>query len=212
MSTLPPEERLLRLIKGGDKKSENRAEAAGKKKNGNGPIFSGVANFMFKNSFLRSSFFVFLNRIFLVVASVLAVYIVGTFLLNQMADDYGAIDESRQSRIDAEDKKEAGDRSVGISEENMQKFLNQVQGKKVFGTVSSPYPAIASAAGDSVAKRFNLVGIVNGAQPQAIIEDAVTQKTYYIYEGQTIGGVTVKEITNGKTVLIYEGEEIALVM
>jgi hypothetical protein len=65
------------------------------------------------------------------------------------------------------------------------------------------------ASGDLV-KDITLVGIISGANPQAIVEDKKAQKTYYVNKGQAIGEFQVEEILEGKIILNYNGEKYEL--
>ncbi len=59
-------------------------------------------------------------------------------------------------------------------------------------------------------KDINLVGIISGDNPQAIIEDKSTQKTYYLSKGQFIGESQVEDIQEGKIVLNHRGKRFEL--
>lgn len=56
-----------------------------------------------------------------------------------------------------------------------------------------------------------LVGISWSANPDAIIEDKASRRTYFVQAGQTIaGGVRVEAIFQHKVVLSYEGREFEI--
>ncbi|MBI4972424.1 MAG: hypothetical protein HZC16_01225 [Candidatus Omnitrophica bacterium] len=61
-------------------------------------------------------------------------------------------------------------------------------------------------------KNINLVGIISGENPQAVIEDKNTQKTFYLSKGQFMGEFQVKEIKEGKVILDYKGQSYELYM
>ncbi len=61
-------------------------------------------------------------------------------------------------------------------------------------------------------KDMSLVGIIAGENPQAIIEDKKTQKTFYLSRGQFMGEFQVKEIKEGKVILDYKGQSYELYM
>ena len=83
--------------------------------------------------------------------------------------------------------------------------------KQLFKTgENAPSEDVVQSA--SIAGKFNLVGIMPGANPQAIIEDRETGKTYYLYKGASFDGGVVQEIGNGRVVLDYKGEKINLVL
>lgn len=62
---------------------------------------------------------------------------------------------------------------------------------------------------DSI-KDINLIGIISGENPQAIIEDKKTQKTYYVKKGESMGAFQVEEIQEGKVTLSYMSEKFDL--
>jgi len=61
-------------------------------------------------------------------------------------------------------------------------------------------------------KDISLIGIISGDNPQAIIEDKLAQKTYYLTTGQFAGDFQVENIGNGKISLISKGQRYELFM
>lgn len=57
-----------------------------------------------------------------------------------------------------------------------------------------------------------LLGIVAGENPQAIIEDKKQQKTFFLREGESAGGILLKKIADGTVTVIYKGEEFNLTL
>lgn len=55
-----------------------------------------------------------------------------------------------------------------------------------------------------------LLGIVRGDIEQAIIEDKETERTIFLYPGDSIGGFTVSNIKERSVILDYKGEKIEL--
>ncbi len=66
------------------------------------------------------------------------------------------------------------------------------------------------AANADLIKDINLVGIISGENPQAIIEDKKSQKTYYVTKGQFIGELQVEDIQEGKIIVNYRGQRLEL--
>lgn len=86
-----------------------------------------------------------------------------------------------------------------------------LKGRPLFGGVSAAVPEPARTALDvDITKVINLVGIISGANPQAVIEDKKTQKTYYVSQGQWIGEFQLEEILEGKIVLNQNGQRFEL--
>lgn len=68
-----------------------------------------------------------------------------------------------------------------------------------------------SVQASKLAARLTLLGIVSGEEPQAIIEDSQTQKTYFVSEGQAVvDGAIVESIGSNRIVLNFLGETIEL--
>jgi type II secretory pathway component PulC len=90
-------------------------------------------------------------------------------------------------------------------------YLSQIKGRTIFGGVVAQEGSTPMAGINvDLAKDINLVGIVAGENPQAIIEDRKTQKTYYVTKGQFIGELQVEEIQEGKIILNYRGQRFEL--
>ena len=86
--------------------------------------------------------------------------------------------------------------------------------QKTFKLFSSPFTEekLSKEPEVDISKKFSLVGIIAGENPQAIVEDKEAQKTYYLYKGQGFGEVTVEDVGEGRVVLNYKGREIILVL
>ncbi|MEW5822015.1 MAG: hypothetical protein AB1782_17610 [Cyanobacteriota bacterium] len=89
--------------------------------------------------------------------------------------------------------------------------------KNIFSDTSSTgenYYRDINTIGDidpaDILKDINLLGIVSGEKPQAIIEDKKTQKTYFLNKGDSFGQVKVLEIKEGKVLLDYRGKNFDL--
>ncbi len=57
---------------------------------------------------------------------------------------------------------------------------------------------------------LNLLGIVSGDNPQAIIEDKKSQKTYFLKKGDFLGDFELKDIQKGKVILDLSGQQFEL--
>ena len=82
------------------------------------------------------------------------------------------------------------------------------------GSASAPVKpsgGMPSAAGNQMASRLTLMGIVSGASPQAIIEDSQTKKTYFVTAGQpVVEGAVLEQVLDNRVVLDFNGEKIEL--
>lgn len=212
MQADPPEERLLRLIKGTGKVKENGKEGSPEPGNSQMPGF--IAGLILKNKALGQSFFSFANKVLVAVLAILAVYFIYSLAFKKYEEPYELI---KKAPADEEARPRAGEGLSApqpIVPEDYSKYSREMAGKQIFGSgeVREPAPGTRSSFDADISKRFNLVGIISGEEPQAIIEDAQLQKTYYISKGQSMGGITVAEISDGKVVLNYEGKEVVLVL
>ncbi len=77
-----------------------------------------------------------------------------------------------------------------------------------------PAPAGETAAGptpqENVLAKFKLVGISWSDNPDAMIEDSSSHKTYFLKRNQVVEGVRVQAIFKDKVILTYGGQEAEL--
>ena len=59
---------------------------------------------------------------------------------------------------------------------------------------------------------LNLMGIIGGKEPQAIIWDRKSKRTYYLKEGQFLDEIMIQDIKKGKVILKYKDETTELVL
>ena len=81
-------------------------------------------------------------------------------------------------------------------------------------STSQPRPSGApSASAKQLSTRLTLLGIVSGNPPQAIIEDSVTKKTYFVTAGQAVSeGAALQQVGDNRVVLDLNGEQIDLAL
>ena len=80
-------------------------------------------------------------------------------------------------------------------------------------TVSAPTVRSPSVSVASLVARLTLTGIVDGDPAQAIIEDSETKKTYFVTTGQmVVGGAILEEVRDTGVVLNLAGERIDLTL
>lgn len=95
-------------------------------------------------------------------------------------------------------------------------YLEAARNRKIFSTpavtqAQVPQGSTAlNAEGSEAIRDINLLGVISGDNPQAIIEDKKSQKTYYLTNGQFIGEFQVKDIREGKVSLNYKGQGFEL--
>ena len=89
--------------------------------------------------------------------------------------------------------------------------MEGVRQRRIFGNILVQQAGIANAAANAdLIKKINLVGIIAGENPQAIIEDKDARKTYSVTKGQAIGEFRVEDIQEGKIILEYRGQRYEL--
>ena len=70
-----------------------------------------------------------------------------------------------------------------------------------------------SGSAKVLAGRLTLTGIVDGTIPQAIIEDTQTQKTYLVSVGQPLAeGAVLDQILDNRVILDFNGEKVELAL
>lgn len=85
-----------------------------------------------------------------------------------------------------------------------------IKQRKIFSSAAANLEKPIGAASADLIKDINLVGMLSGENPQAIIEDKKAQKTYYLRKGQFIGQLQLEDILEGKIILNYEGQRYEL--
>ncbi len=77
------------------------------------------------------------------------------------------------------------------------------------GAPNASTPALRASLSEAV-KDYRLKGVVITDDPEAIVQDARTQKTVFLKIGSQLGNLSVKEINQGWIVLSYLGEDVKL--
>ena len=210
MEHLSPEERLLQLIRRRPKKEEPPSPVSAQPVShlpkvhrklqipvGNGKVLS-----IFKK----------VNRVLGIALAVLGAIFCVTFVIGKVFP--GASGSLKGQSL--ETLKTLGRTSP--SEENSRKpysyYAEEIEKRNIFGP--SLYTETGQAPGEPALKEsvkdLNLLGIVTGKTPQAIIEDKKEGKTFFVNKGDAIGLLRVEEILEDKVVLNYRGERVDLVL
>jgi hypothetical protein len=92
-----------------------------------------------------------------------------------------------------------------------QYYLDGIAGRQVFkiAYAGNTEPSLSAAGSESI-RDFSLVGIISGDNPQAIIQENKTQKTYYLNKGQAIAEYTVEDVLPDKVILNAGGQRYEL--
>jgi type II secretory pathway component PulC len=187
---ISPEEKLLRLIRG-EKKNPSAGSPAPE-------VVKAVKlpNFMLHLNARKAVLIILiLSCIYLVFAFIYPFVFLRTVKLPEVAKDSLA-------SLEVMSKSE---------QKPLEEYLQGFGDKQVFGSGGS-VGVIGPASGLSaeLIKDINLVGIIAGENPQAIIEDKKAQKTYYLNKGQFIGEFQVEDIQEGKIILNFNGQRFEL--
>ncbi|MCX5687475.1 MAG: hypothetical protein NTV71_02355 [Candidatus Omnitrophica bacterium] len=70
--------------------------------------------------------------------------------------------------------------------------------------------SIKKISREEVLGNFTLLGIITGDNNQAIIEDKVLKKTFFLYKDDSLGDFKVYDIKDSVVILEYKGEKIEL--
>jgi len=89
-------------------------------------------------------------------------------------------------------------------------YLALLNNKNLFKNTSEPAEEDRGRVDTEKFSDISLVGILSGENPQAVIEDKKTQKTYYVNKGQRFGDVKIKDIKEGKVILDYKNQNYEL--
>ncbi|MFH1593485.1 MAG: hypothetical protein ABID09_02170 [Candidatus Omnitrophota bacterium] len=202
-----PEDRLLRLIKGKYKKKGD-TETTVPVEEKRSILTEATKTLFLNNKIFKPSFFRSANKILAAILILAIIYLVNNFISSPYKDADTAGSDGDISDVD-NDMRAA--RPVAAGPGDYSKYKKEIIGKELFSVQIEKKPEETAPEID-VSKRFNLVGIITGDDPQAIIEDTETQKTHYLIKGQSFSGATVLEVGEGKVVLEYGGKEIILIM
>lgn len=99
-----------------------------------------------------------------------------------------------------------------ISAKPYEFYLKGISGRQIFSSSAiqgTEKPISNTVSGNSL-KDINLVGIITGEDPQAIIENKKTNKTYYLRKGQFFEEFQLEDIQAGKIILNLNGQRLEL--
>lgn len=91
-----------------------------------------------------------------------------------------------------------------------QYYRDGIANRQIFKIASGVSDAPVNVPKVEAIRDFSLVGIISGKNPQAIVQDSKTQKTYYLNKGQAIGEYSVEDILPDKIILNSAGQRYEL--
>ena len=214
MRTDSPEDRLLRLIKGKYKKKEPGATTGqGRPATNTESFLTDVSKKIFlKNKRVKVLFSDTVNKVLVGILIAVGLYFAYSLLFPAERNIEYIIRKEEAAPVDTAVAERGEPLARYVDDYSV--YSRRIGNRDLFtaplGEEGETGPKKAPEI--DIAKRFNLVGIISGDEPQAIIEDREGKKTHYLYEGQSINGVTVLEIAEGRVVLDYDGKEVMLVL
>lgn len=112
----------------------------------------------------------------------------------------------------AAQKESGAPESIKSEQKPYEFYLEGIKDKQIFATPAALQAANRPQSGVNVdlGKDISLVGIIAGDNPQAVVEDKKTQKSYYLGIGQFIGEYQVVDIQEGKVIVNYRGQNFEL--
>jgi hypothetical protein len=226
-----PEERLLALIRGKHRRPEpdpemEKADEAEAPKEPQGPHAARKPrnikiNEIFKPGFLRSKFLEpaslrVINRYIAVSAVLFAAYLFIDILFikpeNLTAVQVG--DQPGYGKPAAPDRQAPYGASGSMQAPKIREYSfysTEISQKNIFGQAEQESSQAQNIiAAEDIVGNIGLVGIIAGDNPQAVLEDKKSQKTYYMTKGESFNGFIVEDISQGRVVLDYQGKKIAL--
>lgn len=202
MDNISPEEKLLRLIRG-----EKKTAALLQKKPRPLSIRETESPVKSSEYSLRQKYlsFFYIRKAITWVFVLSLIYLIFTFAYPWVG--------LRKIKLPEVKKTEAVIAKIGPSQDikTYDYYLEAVKERQIFGNASVQENAGAiSGVNLDLIKDINLVGIIFGENPQAIIEDKKTQKSYYVTKGQFIGEFQVEDIQEGKVIVVYRNQRFEL--
>ena len=209
---ISPEERLLRLIKGSPRKGPgqevnqavpNLIDSQRSKK-----LFPSKINplgFLTKIKSFDIYNLKFANKVLSVLIILSLLYFVLSFVLFRPSVSLKLAPMTADNKIK--------DLTAPILEPKPYSYYaNEINRRDLFqSSVSSQSQSSSSKdISTDITKELSLLGIVRGDKPQAIIEDQKTKKTYFLNIGDSINGLIVESIGEGKVTLDFNGQKIDL--
>lgn len=198
---ISPEEKLLRLIRG---RGAGQAAAV---KGGLLPEAAGRLRMVLSS--LHAGKLFASQRFYYGLTAIAAFLLIGTFvsplLFSQKIRALKPVDPALpELRADG-----------AVDVKTFEYYSGLLAGHEIFGRLAvteheAASPGSTRAKAADLVGNLTLMGIVSGDQPQVILEDRKSQKTYYLSKGQSVGEVRIDDIKEGKVIVSCNGERFEL--
>jgi len=196
--SVSPEEKLLRLIRGKNPKAPYRPDKEA----------SFIKPPIKNSSFLLDRYLTALTikRVIIVFLTFSLIYLAASFFwpllgLKKIVLPQASLSQAQALKFTAKEEPKP-----------YEFYLDSIKQRQIFGgsvVQQANVPAPAAAKADLI-KEMNLVGIIAGDNPQAIIQDKASEKTYYVTKGQFIGEIQIEDILEGKIIVNDKGQRYEL--
>ncbi|MCX5697848.1 MAG: hypothetical protein NTU54_07795 [Candidatus Omnitrophica bacterium] len=199
---IPPEERLLRLIRGQDKTAGAKDAQAPLPPQDTKPQLKSQRH----NPLIRLSLKFSLKKALLLAFVLSAIYLAAVFFFPLFYSDRIDLPQAQPGRNAALQSGETKQ-----NRQPLEHYLNALHGRDIFvNQLAQTKNGAPGALAADLIKDMSLVGIISGVDPQVIIEDKKMQKTYYLKKGQSIGELQIEDIQEGKIIISHNGEKFEL--
>ena len=215
---ISPEEKLLSLIKGKNKKDTIVTTPQAPKEASVQTVMSKaderldgmLKSELFKNKLFAPSTLKNVNRYLVVILGVTILYFVMDLIFARPYKNVQSlISKANAPQAQNEKKSPVEPKNITVVKD-YSSYSRSVPGKTVFGQSQGGPVTPEDVGSTDISEQVGLVGIIAGDNPQAILEDKKAQKTYYLNKGQSFNGYVVEEISENKVVLDCEGKKISL--
>jgi hypothetical protein len=208
---LSPEEKLLRLIKGENKKKSSQESRQDSSAEDLRPVYlkkDGSLPSIKTKTHLHMPFLKLVHHFLWVVFLISSLYLLKDFLIPEEKLEKIPLPEKI-----AEPKIEEPQVVVDKTKlEPYSYYSSQITKRDLFSSTvtKTQTPASSKNILSQAIQDLNLIGVISGENPQAIIEDKKNQKTHFLSKGDFIGDFQVQDIQKGKVILDYKGEKFEL--
>lgn len=194
MKNISPEERLLKLIRGEKKAAELFPK-------------EGTAVFSLERVWCSQKTFGIVKWTLFVLLFAACAYFIFCILRPKVYS--GRFNSQKLPEESILEEELASGRDV----KSIDAYLKDIGDRQIFNKIALEEPSKqADVVKTDAVKDINLLGIISGDNPQAILEDKNTQKTYYLNIGQSIADFVVEDIKDGRVILNYNGAKLELYM
>jgi len=202
-----PEEKLLKLIRGQPRKAavmNNPATVTVNVPRGKADLRLTLNSFIQKcTSFFRN--FKHTDKIIPVFFIISCIYLLIALLYPLVGLNKIRLPKVTGVKVTEPSKEEK------LEVKPLESYEQAAAGRQIFNSSGSQAAQVPAGALEAdMMKDISLVGVISGDNPQAILEDKKSQKTYYLTEGQSLGEFQIEDIQEGKIILNYRGQRYEL--